>query len=198
MRGALLQMPRSSSVMVPVAVGSAASVAFDGLDRVSVKVSSGSSVVSSVVGTVNVAVVWLAVTVTVPRRRPEILRLRLVAALDRRGPGRRHVRRGRFRQRDREGNVVALVALGIRDAQRRAGRRATDGGARDCDAQRLAATRVHPHPRGAVEAVVIGDGPAEALGLGVEGDGTAAGEGVEEARGLPDCSGEMLGEEGKE
>ena len=53
-------------MIVPVAVGSAASVAFDGLDRVSVKVSSGSSVVSSVVGTVNVAVVWLAVTVTIP------------------------------------------------------------------------------------------------------------------------------------
>ena len=55
----------SSSVIVPVAVGSAASVTFDGLDRVSVKVSSSSSVVSSIVATVTVSSVTPGMKVSV-------------------------------------------------------------------------------------------------------------------------------------
>ena len=57
----------SSSSMVPCAVASVAISAFDdGLDSVTVKVSSGSSVMSSSVDTVTVAVVSLAVMVSVP------------------------------------------------------------------------------------------------------------------------------------
>ena len=56
----------SLSLIVPVAVAFVASVAFDGLDSVSVKVSSGSSVLSSTVATANVAVVSFTATVTIP------------------------------------------------------------------------------------------------------------------------------------
>ena len=55
----------SLSVIVPVAVASPR-VAFDGLDRVSVKVSSGSSRSSSSVATATVAVVSPGMTVSVP------------------------------------------------------------------------------------------------------------------------------------
>ena len=52
-------------MIVPAAVGSVASVAFDGLDSVTVKVSSGSSRVSCSVATVNVAIVSPGMKVSV-------------------------------------------------------------------------------------------------------------------------------------
>ena len=61
--GATFAVP--SSPIVPVAVGSAASVAFDGFDSVTVKVSFASSVLSTVVCTVTVCVVSLGMKVSV-------------------------------------------------------------------------------------------------------------------------------------
>ena len=61
--GATFAVP--SSPIVPVAVGPTASVAFDGFDSVTVKVSFASSVVSSTVDTVNIAVVSPGMKVSV-------------------------------------------------------------------------------------------------------------------------------------
>ena len=117
----------SSSLMVPVAVGSDASctrLAGDGSDSVTVKVWSGSSVVSSFTGTVNFAVMAFASNSTSPvfvvaRSAALAVSPLSIDAVQ----VNRHRRRGRRRQRHRELHAVVLVPLGVRDAQPRQGPR---------------------------------------------------------------------------